>query len=229
MNRFTPVKLLPLILSTLLLTSCSGHDSSGGVEFSKTDNSFPYGDCRGSGYQTHSTEETGCGWITANDKSYYIMPHANYPSANFTNANLTGANLSRSILRGANLTNANLTNAILNNNILRSANLTNANLTNANLANAVLRNANLHGANLTGADTSGAILQCTTLTTECHTDTPDSHPTDCTSSSYHYDESNGVIGEPGANAHACLTNCDCDGRRTCNREGTMGWCQGTAR
>ncbi|MHC8605542.1 lipoprotein [Arenicellales bacterium IMCC58067] len=30
-------KLFLLILSTLLLTSCSGPDSSGGVEFSKTE------------------------------------------------------------------------------------------------------------------------------------------------------------------------------------------------
>ena len=94
MNRFTLVKLLPLILSTLLLTSCSGPDSSGGVEFSKTANAFPFGDCRGSGHQTHSTEKTGCGWINVNEKSYYIMPHAYLTGADLSGANLSGANLS---------------------------------------------------------------------------------------------------------------------------------------
>ena len=88
MSRFTPVKLLPLILSTLLLTSCSGPDSSGGVEFSKTDNAFPYGDCRGPGYQTHNDLLTGCGWVTAHEKSYYIMPDADLTDADLTDADL---------------------------------------------------------------------------------------------------------------------------------------------
>ena len=108
MSRFTPVTLLPLILSTLLLTSCSGPDSSGGVVFSKTDNSFPYGDCRGSGYQTHSPEKTGCGWLTAHEKSYYIMPWADLNDANLTGAILSGANLNAANLTAANLSYANL-------------------------------------------------------------------------------------------------------------------------
>ena len=105
-------KIIPLILSTLLLTSCSGPDSSGGVEFSKTDNSFPYGDCRGPGYQTHSTERTGCGYFVSQnanpENSYYIMSNGN-----LSGANLIAANLNDATLGGANLTNANLVNANL--------------------------------------------------------------------------------------------------------------------
>ena len=84
-------KLLPLILSTLLLTSCSGPDSSGGVEFSKTDNSFPYGDCRDSGYQAHHSENTGCDWVAVDEKSYYIMPYAKLRHAILIHADLSGA------------------------------------------------------------------------------------------------------------------------------------------
>ena len=127
-------KLLPLILSTLLLTSCSGPDSSGGVEFSKTANSFPYGDCRGSGYQTHHTEKTGCGWFTAYEKSYYIMPGMKHFPENLSHANLSGANLRLAYLPNANLTNANLSKAILYDAILTGANLSHANLTGVILA-----------------------------------------------------------------------------------------------
>ena len=134
-------KIIPLILSTLLLTSCSGPDSSGGVVFSKTDNSFPFGDCRGSGHQAHSTAETGCGWFTAHEKSYYMMPNARF---------LSGPNLRLAYLPNANLTNANLTNAMLIGADLNSANPTNANLSKAILYDAILTGANLSHANLTG-------------------------------------------------------------------------------
>ena len=144
MNRFTPVKLLPLILSTLLLTSCSGPDSSGGVEFSKTDNSFPYGDCRGPGYRTDSTKETGCGYFVSQhanpETSHYIMPDANLAGANLTEASLSGADLSGAILSNATLRGANLIGADLNK----------ADLSYADLRDAILHGANLHGANLTG-------------------------------------------------------------------------------
>ena len=96
-------KLLPLILSTLLLTSCSGPDSSGGVDFSKTANVFPYGDCQGSGYQTHSTKETGCGWITVDEKNYYIMPYAKLRHAILSYAKLIDADLRDAILIDADL------------------------------------------------------------------------------------------------------------------------------
>ena len=137
-------KLLPLILSTLLLTSCSGPDSSGGVEFSKTDNAFPYGSCQGSGYQTHSTEKTGCGWITVYEKNYYIMPDANLTRADLSYANLNDANLTNANLTSANL-NAYLSYANLNDANLNWANLTGANLTGANLSGAYLINPNLSG------------------------------------------------------------------------------------
>jgi hypothetical protein len=165
MNRFTPVKLLPLILSTLLLTACSGPDSSGGVEFSKTANEFPYGSCRGPGYQTHSTEKTGCGWFTAYEKSYYFMPGAilrnavlfgaNLYGANLSNANLTNANLHGAYLENANLSGAYLGGANLWSAILIDADLTGANLSNANMPATNLNGANLTNANLGGAHTSG--------------------------------------------------------------------------
>ena len=159
MSRFTPVKLLPLILSTLLLTSCSGPDSSGGVEFSKTDNSFPYGDCRGSGYQTYSLIGTGCGWINVNEKSYYIMPDADLSNADLSNANLSGANLSGANLSLANLHDANLNDANLSGANLSGANLTHADFTNANLNGANLRNANLNLASFYQASLLGANLR----------------------------------------------------------------------
>ena len=138
----------PLILSTLLLTSCSGPDSSGGVEFSKTANSFPFGDCRGSGYQTHSTKETGCGWITVDENNYYIEPYAN----------LRGADLTHAALRDANLRDADLTHAALRDANLRGAILIGADLRDADLRQTDLRDANLSGANLSGVKADSRII-----------------------------------------------------------------------
>ena len=170
-------KIIPLILSTLLLTSCSGPDSSGGVEFSKTDNAFPYGDCRGSGYQTHSTEETGCGWPRVNvvykppkigqpilRTNYYIQPRANLKNATLFHPNLSGANLSGAVLQGATLYNANLSNANLSGAqmagawVIPGASLTNANLTNANLSGANLSGVDLTNATLTGVKANSSTI-----------------------------------------------------------------------
>ncbi|MDC1098146.1 pentapeptide repeat-containing protein [Gammaproteobacteria bacterium] len=150
-------KILPLILSTLLLTSCSGPNSSGGVEFSKTDNSYPYGDCRGSGYQTHSTEEAGCGWVTVDENNYFIMTGAYLSNAYLNDANLTNANLSYANLSGAYLS------AYLSNANLSYANLSYANLSYANLSNANLSNANLSNADLYDADLSGVKANTDTI------------------------------------------------------------------
>ena len=158
MNRFTPVKLLPLILSTLLLTSCSGPDSSGGVEFSKTDNSFPYGDCRGSGYQTHSTERTGCGWFTFYEINYFIGPHA----LDMFRQYLGGANLGGAYLKDTNLSYTNLSNADLSGATLTGG-LSFANLSGANLQNANLSNANLSGAWLRTATLTGVKANSSTI------------------------------------------------------------------
>ena len=158
MSRFTPVKLLPLILSTLLLTSCSGPDSSGGVEFSKTDNAFPYGDCRGSGNQTHHTEKTGCGWLTAHEKSYFIMPGADLSNADLRGANLSHADLSHANLNDAGLYDAGLYDANLSHANLSGANLSLAHLYDANLSGANLNFAHLYGANLTGVKANSSTI-----------------------------------------------------------------------
>ena len=152
-------RILPLILSTLLLTSCSGPDSSGGVEFSKTDNAFPYGDCRGSGYQTHITEKTGCGWITVDEKNYYIKPYAKLRDADLRDAILIGANLSSADLEGARLRDADLRGAFLNDADLWDADLRDANLNWANLTHAILTHADLSYANLTHANLRDADLR----------------------------------------------------------------------
>jgi uncharacterized protein YjbI with pentapeptide repeats len=159
-------KLLPLILSTLLLTSCSGPDSSGGVEFSKTDNAFPYGDCRGSGYQTHHTEMTGCGWNTHDEINYFIQPGLDVSNtdlsgvvwydANLSNGNLDGTNLRGATLASANLSGASLVNANLSYASFLTADLTNADLTGANLSWVDLSSANLSGSNLSGASLNSA-------------------------------------------------------------------------
>ena len=167
MSRFTPVKLLPLILSTLLLTSCSGPDSSGGVEFSKTANEFPYGDCRGPGYRTYSTKETGCGYFVSQnanpETSHYIMPWADLIGANLSGANLSNANLSYTTLSYAKLTNARLFGANLTGADLTYANLSGANLSNANLTYAFPSFANLSRANLSYANLFGAYLVAANL------------------------------------------------------------------
>jgi hypothetical protein len=163
-------KIIPLILSTLLLTSCSGPDSSGGVEFSKTDNAFPMGSCWGPGYQTHSfemhhpqlggsgLERTWCGWITANERSYYIKPWGDLIGADLRNADLSNADLSFANLNNAHLNYANLTNANLSAATATRANLSFANLTNANLNYANLAIADLSGATLTGVQANSSTM-----------------------------------------------------------------------
>ena len=91
------------IASTLLLTSCSNPDTSGGVTLSKgadDANEFPHGDCRGPHKNTHDYD-SGCGWIHVNDHSYFIMPGANLSRANLGGANLRGASLDSASLRDA--------------------------------------------------------------------------------------------------------------------------------
>ena len=155
------------VASTLILTSCSNPDTSGGMTMQKADVGdghpghwpFPHGSC--SDQHDYSATNTGCGWIYVNERSYYIAPYANLSGANLVGANLAGANLSYAILSEsitprpshiANLTNANLVGASLSNGFLPWVDLSGANLSGANLSGAFLIGTNLTGANLNGAD-----------------------------------------------------------------------------
>ena len=110
------------VASTLLLTSCSDPDTSGGVSGDGA-SEFSHGSCEGPD-KNPPDGDSGCGWISVNEKSYYIMPGANLSGANLTGANLTGADLSNASLTYANLTGANLD----------GANLTGANLSGMDLS-----------------------------------------------------------------------------------------------
>jgi len=127
-------RTLLLLLLPFLLTSCSNPDTSGGVTLSKgadDANEFPHGDCAGQG-KNPPDGDSGCGWITINEKSYYI-----YPGIYLNDADLTGANL-----RGANLRDATIEQGTL---------LTNADLTGVDLSDAYIKDVSFIGANLTGA------------------------------------------------------------------------------
>ena len=87
---------------------------------------FPFGSCRGSGYQTHSTEETTCGWVTVDENNYYIMPVAKLSNADLYGAKLRDADLSDASLNRADLTGADLSGADLTGAYLRHADLTGA-------------------------------------------------------------------------------------------------------
>ena len=164
------MKTIALILSLLLLTSCSNPDTSGGVTLSRgggdDGNEFPYGSCAGPGYNT-SSGRTGCGWISAWDRSHYIMPGVNLNGVKLTKVDLNYANLSKAKLRGAkmfgtklreaNLDSADLTDAILKRAILQNAQLeyvilAKANLVYADLRGAQMRHADLRNAKLMEAD-----------------------------------------------------------------------------
>jgi hypothetical protein len=128
------------VASTLLLTSCSNPDTSGGVTLAKGGddaNEFPHGGCDGF-FKNPATYDTGCGWMSINDKRYYI-----YPGIYLNDADLTGANL-----KGANLSDAEM----------RSTNLKDVDLSGANLEMADMWGANLVGTNLTGAKLYAAML-----------------------------------------------------------------------
>ena len=66
-----------------------------------------------SGYQTHSTEETTCGWVTVDENNYYIMPVAKLSNADLYGAKLRDADLSDASLNRADLTGTDLTGAYL--------------------------------------------------------------------------------------------------------------------
>ena len=133
------MKIIALILSLLLLTSCSNPDTSGGVTLSRGGgddaNEFPHGSCEGQG-KNPPGGRTGCGWIHVNEESHYIMPSAHLRSANLRGADLQGAGLTDADLRYAELEDANLEDAIL---------------IDADLSGADLRYAELQGADLSGA------------------------------------------------------------------------------
>jgi hypothetical protein len=105
------MKIIALILSLLLLTSCSNPDTSGGVTLSRGGgddaNEFPNGSCEGQHENTPDLN-TGCGWIHVNEESYYIMPGAILSYADLRYADLREANLGGANLRDATLWNADL-------------------------------------------------------------------------------------------------------------------------
>ena len=107
-------------------------------------NEFPNGSCEGQHENTPDLD-TGCGWITGDEASYYIMPGADLSYANLNRANLMAANLSRANLEDTSFGYADLS----------GADLTDADLTDANLRGANLNRANLIGANLRDASLSG--------------------------------------------------------------------------
>ena len=164
------LRVLGLILSLLLLTSCSNPDTSGGVTLSRggdDGNEFPYGSCEGQGLNEHSGERTGCGWIHVNERSYYIRPNPGNPmnsnmelyKAKLSGADLTDANLRGADLREVYLEDAILTDAILTDSIMRFARLRRSDLTGANLNGAELSNTRLHDADLRNADLRNANLK----------------------------------------------------------------------
>ena len=116
-DRYTKALLSVIVVaSTLLLTSCSNPDTSGGVTVTMSrDNGseFPNGSCEG---EREFTDElnTGCGWMYAHKKRYYIQPYADLISAYLYRANLSGASLSDANLSHANLSGADLSGVIAN-------------------------------------------------------------------------------------------------------------------
>ena len=73
------MKIIALILSLLLLTSCSNPDTSGGVALSRGgggdwDNTFPNGSCKGPDQFDNQGSKL---WLDLNPTAgYYIMPNA---------------------------------------------------------------------------------------------------------------------------------------------------------
>ena len=111
-DRYTKGLLTVIaVASTLLLTSCSNPDTSGGVTLSKDPHPknapFPHGACN----DDHAFDErdTGCGWING----YFIKPGADLSYANLMGVDLSGANLSGANLTFTELNHANLTGATM--------------------------------------------------------------------------------------------------------------------
>ncbi len=150
--------IITLILSALLLTSCSLTPSKGGGN----DNGFPHGSCDG---WEESTDDlyTGCGHINVQQRRYYIMPLMPMGYAVLRNADLSGANLYGAFLAEADLVGANLTKANLFRANLYGANMWGVNLSGANLKKANLSGTNLKTADLTGADLSGVTVDSSTI------------------------------------------------------------------
>ena len=76
------MKTIALILSLLLLTSCSNPDTSGGVTLSRGgggdwDNNFPNGSCKGPDRFDNHGSKTGCGWVHSDEGSHYITSCSN--------------------------------------------------------------------------------------------------------------------------------------------------------
>ena len=76
------MKIIALILSLLLLTSCSNPDTSGGVTLSRGgggdwDNTFPNGSCKGPDQFDNQGSKTGCGWVHSDEGSHYITSCSN--------------------------------------------------------------------------------------------------------------------------------------------------------
>ncbi|MEO2121915.1 MAG: pentapeptide repeat-containing protein [bacterium] len=137
---------------------------------------FPHGSC--SGAHAYDASNTGCGWISVDEQSYYIEPYANLSGAKLIGASLSGANLV-----GANLAGANLSYAVLSESITprpsHIANLTNANLVGANLSNGFLPWVDLSGANLSGAFLIGTNLTGADLTNAILTNVTAANVTTC--------------------------------------------------
>ena len=175
------MKIVTLILSLLLLTSCSNPDTSGGVTLSRGgggdwDNTFPNGSCKGPDQFDNQGSKTGCGWVHSDEGSHYITSCSNPETWDGVTLSRGCGNDSTNVFPygscqgpSADAPSSHRTGCGWisahgkTHYIMPHANLRNADLRDAALLWANLRDVDLYGAELSGAELNGVKANSRTI------------------------------------------------------------------